>query len=47
MAWFWAEIWKNARLLQKRRLKMIQLSKIFHIFVPSYGEMDGDIEESD
>lgn len=31
-----AEIEKNTRLLQKRLLKKIQLSKIFLIFVPSY-----------
>ena len=46
-ACFWAEIWKNTRLLQKNQLKTIQLSTLFHIFVPSFGEMDVDIEESD
>ena len=31
-----AEIEKNTRLLQKRQLIKIQLSKLFLIFVPSY-----------
>lgn len=36
---FWAEIKKNTRLLQKRKLKKIQLSILFRIFAPVYSPL--------